>query len=378
MIGLSRRIAMRGSFPRHALQRWTDAVRFRSHRADYYRYLADLIEGMQGRKTLRDIFMDDAIRYGPRTVRGRLSRHWAASYLEAGGDLGLAWSDTFPAAECLVLGCVQEEGGDLVAALRDLAGAVELGGQAWMAVTSAAAAGLVAAAVAFGLLCSIPYFSVPRLQQVFQMVPPDDYGRLTRGLFALAEALRQWLLLWLVLSVGLAGLSVGSLPTLTGRVRAWLDGWLLWRLYRDFHAIRFLCLLAVLVRQHGSADTRLRRALSVQSRGARPWMHAHLQAMLDRIDAGATGSDIFDTGLLDRETSWYMADMLDALGLEAGLARVRRRVELRLLARVRRQAATLRWALLMTSVFTVLLLTFWHYGVIDELRQSLTHFYASQ
>lgn len=368
-----------GLGPAHgALPGWADVLRFRSQRADYYVYLADLIDGTQGRKNLRDIFDDDARRYGPGTARGRLSRHWSAAYQEAGGDLGVAWSGTLPSAECLLLGCVQEEGGELGAALRDLARAVQLAGDARLAVVSAAAAGVVAAAVAFALLCAIPYFSVPRLQQVFQVVPPEDYGRLTRGLFALAGALKQWLLLWLVLSLGLAGLSLWSLPNLTGGFRAVLDRWLLWRLYRDFQAIRFLCLLAVLVRQHGAADTRLRRALVVQARGASPWMLAHLQAMLDRIDAGARGPKIFDTGLLDQETGWYMADMMDALGLESGLARVRERVELRLVARVRRQAAALRWSLLILSLATVLAITFWHYGVIDELRQALTNFYASQ
>jgi type II secretory pathway component PulF len=355
-----------------------DALRFRSGRADYYEYLADLVEGTQGRKSLRDIFADDARRYGLRTVRGRLSHYWAGAYPEAGGDLGVAWSGTLPSEECLLLTCVQEEGGDLAEALRDLARAVRLGGDAWMALVSAAAAGVAATAVALALLCAIPFFSVPRLQQVFQMVPAEDYGRLTRGLFALAQVLRQWLLLWLVLGVGVALLSLWSLPNVAGAFRAGLDRWLLWRLYRDFQAIRFLCLLSVLVRQHGAADTRLRHALAVQARHARPWMHAHLQSMLGRLDGGAIGPEIFSTGLLDDETWWYMADMTDALGLETGLARVRERVESRLLARVRRQAAALRWALLIASLATVLGVTLWHYAVIDELRRALTNFYASQ
>ncbi|WP_454673531.1 hypothetical protein [Achromobacter pestifer] len=355
-----------------------DALRFRGQRADYYEYLADLVEGTQGRKSLRDIFDDDARRYGRRTVRGRLSHYWADAYLEAGGDLGVAWSGTLPSDECVLLSCVQEEGGDLAAALRDLARAVRLGGKARVAVLSAAAAGVAATAVALALLCAIPFFSVPRLLRVFQMVPPEDYGRLTRGLFALAQALRQWLPLWLVFSVGMTLLSLWSLPNVTGAFRAACDRWLLWRLYRDFQAIRFLCLLAVLVRQHGAADTRLRHALSVQARDARPWMHAHLQSMLNRLDGGASGPEIFNTGLLDEETWWYMADMMDALGLEAGLARVRLRVESRLLARVRRQAAVLRWSLLIGSLAAVLGITLWHYGVIDELRRALTNFYASQ
>ncbi|WP_454694019.1 hypothetical protein [Achromobacter aegrifaciens] len=355
-----------------------DALRFRAGRADYYEYLADLVEGTQGRKNLRDVFEDDASRHGEDTVRGRLSRHWAGMYLEAGGDLGAAWADTLPSSECVLLSCVQEEGGDLSAALRDVARAVRLTSDAWLALVSAAAAGVAAAAVAFALLCAVPFFSVPRLQQVFQAVPAEEYGRLTRALFALAQGLRQWLALWLVLLLGLALLSLWSLPRYTGTLRSRLDRWLLWRLYRDFHAIRFLALLAVLVRQHGAADTRLRRALAVQARDAAPWMHAHLLDMLGRIDGGHTGPEIFGTGLLDADTWWYMADMMDALGMEAGLAQVRLRVESRLLARVRQQASVLRWALLLSSVAAVLGITLWHYGVIDELRQALTNFYASQ
>lgn len=355
-----------------------DAARFRSQRADYYEYLADLVEGTQGRKSLRDIFEDDARRHGLDTVRGRLSRHWAAAYQEAGGDLGAAWSGTLPASECLLLACVQEEGGELAAALRDLARAVRLAADAWLAFASAAAAGVAAAAVAFALLCAIPFFTVPRLQQVFQAVPPEDYARLTRALFALARGLRTWLPLWLALVFGLAALSLWSLPHFTGPLRARLDRWLIWRLYRDFHGIRFLALLSVLVRQHGSADTRLRRALAVQTRDAAPWLHAHLLDMLGRIDAGLAGPEIFGTGLLEADTWWYMADMIDALGMEAGLARARRRVEARLLARVRRQAAALRWSLLISSVSAVLGITLWHYGVIDELRQGLANFYASR
>ncbi|MFD4839850.1 hypothetical protein ACFWP0_20265 [Achromobacter sp. NPDC058515] len=361
-----------------ACQLRLDALRFRSQRADYYEYLADLVEGTQGRKSLRDIFEDDARRYGLATERGRLCRHWATAYLEAGGDLGVAWADTLPSSECQLLSCVQDEGGDLPAALRDLARAVRLASDAWLALVSAAATGVVAAIVAFALLCAIPFFTVPRLQQVFQAVPPEDYAPLTRALFALARGLRQWLALWVVLIFGLALLSLWSLANFTAGVRATLDRWLIWRLYRDFQAIRFLSLLAVLIRQHGAADTRLRHALSVQARDAQPWLHGHLQAMLNRIDAGASGPEIFSTGLLEPETWWYLADMMDALGVEAGLARVRQRIELRLLSRVRRQALVLRWSLLISSLATVLGITLWHYGVIDELRRALTNFYASQ
>ena len=65
-----KRIAGRGLLLR------LDAWRFRPGRADYYEYLADLIEGTQGRKSLRDVFEDDARRYGVDTERGRLAGEW--------------------------------------------------------------------------------------------------------------------------------------------------------------------------------------------------------------------------------------------------------------------------------------------------------------
>jgi len=355
-----------------------DAWRFRPRRADYYEYLADLIEGTQGRKTLRDILDDDARRYGPATVRGRLSGHWARAYVEEGGDLSAAWAGTLPQNECQLIACVQEEGGELPQALRDLARAARLAANARAELAASVAAGAAAAVVAVCLLCAVPFFTVPRLEQVFRAVPPGEYGALTRALFGLAAWLRQWLALWLVCLAGSAALALWSLPHFTPAWRPRLDDWLWWRLYRDFQAIRFLALLSVLVRRHGAADTRLGRALAAQERGASAWLEGHLRAMRARIDAGEQGAGIFDTGLLDRETWWYMADMMDALGLEAGLAQARRRVEVFVLARVGRQARALRWALLLAALAAVLALALWHYAVIDELRRSLSNFYASQ
>ena len=72
---------------------------------------------------------------------------------------------------------------------------------------------------------------------------------------------------------------------------------------------------------------------------------------------------------------------LGATYVLAGTTRIagaQARVEARLLARVRRQAAVLRWSLLISSVSAVLGITLWHYGVIDELRQGLANFYASR
>ncbi|RXN93490.1 general secretion pathway protein [Achromobacter aloeverae] len=354
-----------------------DAARFAAHRADYYEYLADLLDGLQGRKTLRDIFDDDARRHGPATARGRLARHWALAYERSAGDVAQAWAGTLPAGELALLRVAQDAGGGAFAAtLRDLARAVTLIDRARGILVANCAVGLAALGVALLLGGAVPLWTVPRLQAVFQSVPPAWHGGLTRALFSGADGLRVGLpLSCLACVLGLWGLSA-SLSRHTGRLRDWLDRRPVWRLYRDFHCIRFLALLSVLVRQRGNVDTRLREALFMLGRDATPWFAAHIAAMIGRIDAGLVGGDTFDTGLIDADMSWYLADMVAAHGVEGGVARTRQRIEIRFLPRLRVQAAILRWCLLACGLAAVLGLTLWHYAVIDEMRHALTRMHG--
>ena len=356
-----------------------DGWRFRAARADYYAYLADMLQALQGRKTLLDHFEDDARRYGPATVRGRLSQQWARRYQESGGDLAAAWSSALPADECLLVASAQQAGGGALAeVLRDLSHAARLVRGVRDELFYTVAAGLAALAVALALLCAVPYFTVPRLQQVFHGLPPEYVGPTARGLYALAGAVRRLLPLWLFALPGGVCLLLWSLPNLTGRVRTALDRVFLWRLYRDFHAIRFLAMLSVLLRQRGNIDTRLREALAALAWNARPWLASHVGVMLARIDAGIVGAESLDTGLFDRELWWFLADMAAAHGLAGALQQARARIESHTVARVRRQAQAARWALLLGSAGAVIGLALWHYAAIDDLRRALSHFHASR
>jgi hypothetical protein len=375
------RIAAAGTAWEDMLAHWRlrrDAARFSRVRADYYEYLADVIEGLQGRKTLRDLFDDDAHRYGPATVRGRLARRWAVGFESCGGDVATAWRDSFPADELSLLRAGQAAGaGAFTATLRDLAQAARLVEQARATLVATAAAGVAALAVAVALLGAVPFFTVPRLELVFQGLPADYRGVLTRTLFGAAAILRVALPFLLAGGAAFLWLLVWALPNWTGLWRARFDRMPVWRLYRDVNAIRFLAMLAILVRQRGNVDTRLRTALAAQAHGASPWLAWHIASMVARIDGGLVGGDTFDTGLLDTETWWYLTDMIAALGMEAGLMRTRVRAGDHTLARVRRHALVLRWALLMSALAAVAGLALWHYGVIDELRRAMTNFYAS-
>lgn len=360
------------------MRAYRDARRFRASRADYYEYLAEMLLALQGRKTLLDHFEDDAQRYGPAAARGRLSRQWARRYQETGGDLAATWAQSLPADECLLIAAGQRAGGDALAAvLRDLAHAVRLVRTVRDELLATTAAGMVAVAVALALLCAVPYFTVPRLQQVFQGLPQGYLGPVARSLYALADGVRHTLTAWVFGVPASVALAFWSLPNLTGAARGRLDRFFVWRLYRDFHAIRFLSMLCVLLRRRGNIDTRLREALAGLAWNARPWLASHVGAMLARIDAGIVGVDSLDTGLLDRELWWFLADMAQAHGLAQGLQQTRLRIESHVAARVRRQSQALRWSCLLGATGAVIGLTLWHYAAIDELRRALMQFHAS-
>lgn len=356
-----------------------DGLLFGSRRADYYEYLAALMQGEQGRRTLHGIFLADAARYGAATLRGRLARRWAQAYQDSGGSLLRTWSGSLPAMELGLIAAAQSQGNEVLArTLHDLGQVARLVGRARELLVAALWPAFVAVLLLAGLVLAVPAYTAPRLRQTFQAVPDEYLGVLTRRLFEFSA----WVLAyWPAAVAGLAaflGLLLWSLPNLTGGLRAVLDRHGPWRLYRHFHAVRFLAVLAAILERPGAGSMRLAAALDMQKACAGPWAAWHIDAMLGRIDAGVTGAATLDTGLLDRELYWFLADMALARGLEQGLLAARERLVSRILAAVARQAAVLRWSLLLACVAGLLGLGLWHYAVIDELRRALTFFYASQ
>lgn len=358
---------------------YTDQWRFAARRADYYDYLSCLMDGMQGSRTLKDIFQADARRYGPDTVRGRLSLRWANAYQASGGDLYMTWLGCFPLTELSVIRAAQAFGNAaLTATLGDLAEVSNLVRRAKDLLFSTLWAAALAIVALLVMVLAVPLFTVPRLLHTFYGVPPEFYGTLTRSLIGFSAFVQaQWLFV-LVLVWGGGALLVWSLPNLSGPSRQRLDKFLFWRSYRHVNAIRFLALLAIILTRQGPVSTQLRTALSMQKTGSSKWQCWHIDAMLERINMGQAGAETFDTGLLDRDMFWFLSDMAAARGLATGLSLTRKRLESRLLTTVARHALALRWCSLLFCVACLLGLGLWHYAVIDELRRSLMLFYASQ
>lgn len=377
---------MRRPFLAPVFDAWTegvvlllDRIRFSGQRADYFEYLSVLIAGTQGRLTVKSIFEQDARRYGALTVRGRLSQRWALAYQVTGGDLYATWLGCMPQAELSLIRVAQFSGSTaFTRALGNLAEAVELERRARRIVSATLWSALLSLAVVLAMVLSVPWYTVPQLQQVFGAVPPEYYAALTRALFGFSALVHKaWAL---VVIFSLAGFAVllWSLPNFTGRLRESLDQCFVWRIYRSVHAVHCLALITIALARSDSASTQLRTALLMQRMGASPWLGWHLDAMLARVDAGLTGAETFDTGLLDRDLYWFFSDMAAAHGLAQGLVLLRQRLKDRVLDTVAARARAIRWAVLLSCLTALIGMALWHYAVIDELRRSLMFFYASQ
>ncbi len=354
------------------------AQQFHKERAQYYDYLADLMSATDGRKTLRDIFRDDAKRYGQHH-RGLLSGHWAYQYQEAGGDLFGTFDGTLPRSDLVLIRMAQRGGaGALEQTLRDVAVVSRLIEQARGTLVNTLAVAVAAILVMMAMIIAIPLFTVPRLKQAFGMVPEEFIGALTRQLYAFSSFIHEH---FFSLALGFGFVTyclLWSLPNLTGSLRRVLDDWFIWRLYRDFHGIRFLASLATMVKRRGNVSTALRDALDLQTEGASPWQRWHVEQMIAHIDDGRVGSETFDTGIVDRQTLWFLTDLIAAQGMDVALSRTRARLESRSVQAVARRAELARWVMLLGAVAALLGIVFWHFGVVNEMRAAMTNYYSNR
>lgn len=353
------------------------ALSFRAQRADYYEYLAELIDATAGSKTLQHIFFDDAMRYVATSPRGVLSRIWLDRFPQTGGDLFSTWDGTLPLEDLLAIQSAQYAGSKaLTTTLRQLAGVVKLMDRAQQLLWTTASVGLAGLLVALCSVMSIPFFSAKQLQNVFAAVPPEYFSSWTKALFASADGLKlAWPFVVAVIFLCVF-IVIWSFANWTGAWRHVADKLGPWAFYRRVQTVRFVSLLAVTLTPGGSQSARLRDAIALQIQGATPWFSKHLHVMVTRLDLGADANDALNTGLIDIEIWWYFTDLLQTLGLDEALRRTRLRTEGQAIKRIETQAIYLRWGALLLAMMIVLSVAFWHVQVFEELRQALSLFYS--
>lgn len=359
-------------------RRFWDGYWFRRERGDYYDFLAALLGGTDGSRTLKDVLLHDALRYGNSSIRGRLSRLWLESYQRAGGDLYATWENHMPHAELALIRAAQSQGNHaLVSTLRELTNVSRLLQRTGRILSGILWPAAVAIAVVVLVSLAVPAFTLPTLMGTFDAVPPDYYGTLTRRLVGFSGFVADFGLGVSILTMAAIGFVIVSLPQASGPVRRVLDRFLWWKIYRNINALRFLAFLGISLGEDDFGSVQLRSALLGMRSGASPWLSAHIDTMLGRLDRGVAGPQTFDTGLFTREQYWFLSDMVVARGLAIGLALARDRIQRQILDVVARQAVAMRWIILLSCVAYVLGMVLWHYAVIDELRRALTFYLAS-
>jgi len=356
---------------------WVAAKVFRSQRADYYEYLADLIEVTVGTKTLQNIFQDDVARHSSRRARGFLSKVWLERFPQTGGDLFATWHGSLPLEDLLAIQSAQYAGAQaLTRTLRRLAEVVRLIDRAMNILMTTTLVGIAGLLMAVGSILSIPFLTVKQLRQVFAAVPPEYFSSGTKALFATADWLSA---AWPIIAVLVLCLTISvfwSFANWSGPLRRFADQFGPWAFYRRVQTVRFVALLAVTLSPGSHQSTRLRDAIFLQVHGASPWFTKHLYTMVTRLDLGAHVVEALDTGLIDSEIWWYFTDLIQTIGLDEALSRTRRRTEAHALRRINTQAVYLRWMSLFTALAIVLGIAFWHVQVFEELRQSLSMHYS--
>ncbi len=349
-------------------------------RIEFYSVLADLLEDTQGRTSILQIFIRDAARYG-KTPRGILSKHWAERYEASGASLREAWIDTLPAEEVNMIGVAEKGGAEAtIIALRDLARVGEVIRKSRIEFISTVLVGLIAVTLATTMLMALPFFFVPFLKKTFGFVPPEYYGKATRGFFGLAEFIqRTWFIIAAI--VGCLIWWIGwSLPNWIGPNRAKAeDRLLIYKLYRDFRGSIFLAMYASLTKSRGGAATSQREALAMMQVEAVPWLAWKIRMMLGRLDEeGGLDATMLDVGVVDRPVYFLFADIFEARGAAAGLAAAGRRSEERATTTIANRAKVLRWASLFGALGVVITLLGWQNMVVYEFKAAMVAYINSR
>lgn len=365
---------------------WTDPVTRASRafstrdRLEFYSVLADLLDDTQGRTSILQIFIRDAGRYAG-TPRGVLSRHWSERYEASGASLREAWYGTLPDEEVNMIGVAEKGGSEAtIMALRDLARVGEVIRKSRIEFMTTVVVGVVAISIATTMLLAMPFFFAPYLKKTFGFVPPEYYGRLTRGFFGLANAIENS---WFIL-LGLAGALVWwiawALPNWVGAGRAKAEErFLIFKLYRDFRGSIFLAMFASLTKSRGGATTNQREALMMMQVDAAPWLGWKIRLMLDRIDEeGGLDASMLDVGVVDKPVYFLFSDIFEARGAAAGLAAAGRRSEERATTTIAARAKVLRWASLFASLGIVIVLLGWQNAVVYEFKGAMTAYINSR
>ena len=357
------------------------AGKFNKHRAEYYKYLASMLEASKGGTKFSTLFERDAQRYEGRP-RGVLASYWSNVYLNNGGNLAETWQGTMPDDEVSIIRVAQNAAGDAITfALRDVSRVAMLSDRVKKEVMGTLSAAIIGLAIATFMATVFVVFSSTKLQEVYSFIPLDVWGPKGKAFNSHAEHVKEYGL-YAVIVIFLIGFYFSwTVNNLTGPIRDWLDTHVaVYRTIRDIKGALFLSTMSTLTRRRSGVMYTLGESLSTLSQSARsPWFKWRVDEVLERIEnSGATGSDAFQTNIISAEMFYYLRDTQEARGFSEGFEETGKYVENTILDAIISNMTIYRWAMLLTGVACVVGIMAWQFSVIYEMKSVMTNYYSSR
>lgn len=347
------------------------ASSFRRTRYDYYLFLGQLLKDSRGKRTMGDIFWKDVERYGSRP-RGVLARHWSEQHQD-GADLLKTWTGTIPEQDLMVIGAAVKAGGAgaIEDALIDAARLAKRSEDSKNQFLSTIVVGFAMLGLAGLAIAGAPLFFLPLMQKSFSYVPLDMWGPRGMALMSFSKFLGTWWPVATTLVVVAIAWAFAALPRWIGPTRAKFDAsFLPYRLYRDARAAEFLATLAAVLKKRGNVSMNLREGLELIRSNAGLWLADHCSRMLEVLNEPGShnDADVLDSGLLSKESVYYVADVMEALGPDEGLQVAGLRIEARLDESIAKVGKRLRYVMLAAGLSTVAYMVLWGFSIISELK----------
>ncbi|MCY0387854.1 type II secretion system F family protein [Robbsia sp. Bb-Pol-6] len=297
--------------PRGAAYRGLRAAvrRFHKRRAKFYGDFADALEDganpfdLFSRKHARAVQRKD-----PMAPLYALWRDRTGA-----GSLRKAWHGTVPDDDLMIVAAGEKA--DLPAALRFLAKVIAIRARNRTAVMLAVALPVFLFVLMMGVQIGVALGMMPIMVQIIAVEHMPPVGRALHDVSLFVA--RYWTVVYGAPAL-LALAFFHSLPRWTGRLRAKLDRFPPYSIYRDLRSSEFLVSLAALT----AANTSTYDAVALLSANASPWLRQHLARMRLSLRSSRSMLLAMDTGLFSDEIFDRVIEYAERSNFEQGLRKI--------------------------------------------------------
>ncbi len=322
------------------------AVRhFAKQRAKFYGDLADALE--DGANPF-DLFSRKYARAVQR--RDKLAPMYALWRDRTGvGSLSKAMEGTVPQDDLVVIGAGEKA--DLPASLRFLAKIITIRSKNKAAIMMAIGLPIVLFVMLMGVQMGVAYGLMPIMLQI---TPVEELPSVGKALYYVSGlAANYWYAVYGIPALLTMAFFL-SLPRWTGRVRAVVDRYPPYAIYRDIRSSEFLVSLAALT----AANYSIYDAVSLLSNHAAPWMRLHLARMRLSLRSNRSILTAMDTGIFSDEVFDRVVEYAERSNFEHGLRKIGMSTIEAMAVTIARRATMLRNMLLISVggfiLFTVM------------------------